>query len=255
MFRSAKKTLLKRVAPWLLPALLILVWYLVTKNPDAGVMFPAPQKVFERAVKMIASGELLGYIAVSARRAFLGFLLGGAVGFGLGLFTGLSKALNVLLNTTVQMLRNIPVLAIIPLAIVWFGVGEGLKVYLVAFGTFFPIYANTFHGIKSVDPDLVEMGKVYGLSRITIFRRIIFPSAVSSILVGVRLSLGIMWLVLIAAETVATDAGIGYMAMTARGLFQMDKVLISVILYAVLGKLSDMIAVGLENVLLRWRKG
>ena len=248
------KHLWKNIFSWMLPIGLILIWYLVTSFGGTKLRFPTPQAVVVRGIGMLKTGELQSYILVSTERALLGFLLGGIIGFVLGLITGLSVKANILLNTTIQMFRNIPVLAIIPLAIAWFGVGERLKIYLVAFGTFFPIYANTFHGIQSVDKDLLEMGKVYGLSKGSIFRRIIFPSALSSILVGVRLSLGIMWLVLIAAETVATDAGIGYMAMTARGLFQMDKVVLSIVLYAILGKISDVIAVGLESTFLRWRK-
>lgn len=244
----------KNLLSWVLPIGLIIIWYLATNGGDSKFRFPTPQAVLNRGIGMLQTGELQSYILVSTKRALLGFLLGGMIGFLLGLFTGLSAKANIFLNTTIQMFRNIPVLAVIPLAIVWFGVGERLKIYLVAFGTFFPIYANTFHGIKSVDKDLIEMGKVYGLSKGKIFKRIIFPSALSSILVGVRLSLGIMWLVLIAAETVATDAGIGYMAMTARGLFQMDKVVLSILLYAILGKLSDVIAASLESTCLRWRK-
>lgn len=252
--KAINKKLYKNLLAWVLPVVLIVIWYLVTSKGEAKLRFPTPQSVVIRAMGMLQTGELLSYIIVSTKRALLGFLLGGIIGFLLGLVTGLSVNANIFLNTTIQMFRNIPVLAVIPLAIVWFGVGEQLKIYLVAFGTFFPIYANTFHGIQSVDRDLIEMGKVYGLSKPRIFLRIIFPSALSSILVGVRLSLGIMWLVLIAAETVATDAGIGYMAMTARGLFQMDKVVLSIILYAILGKLSDVIAARLESVFLQWRK-
>jgi sulfonate transport system permease protein len=252
--KTINKHLWKNVFSWVLPIGLIIIWYLVTSTGEAKLRFPTPQAVVVRGIGMIKTGELQSYILVSTQRALLGFLLGGVIGFLLGLLTGLSTKANIFLNTTIQMFRNIPVLAVIPLAIVWFGVGEQLKIYLVAFGTFFPIYANTFHGIQSVDKDLVEMGNVYGLSKVKIFLRIMFPSALSSILVGVRLSLGIMWLVLIAAETVATDAGIGYMAMTARGLFQMDKVVLSIILYAILGKLSDVIAARLESTFLRWRK-
>jgi sulfonate transport system permease protein len=152
------------------------------------------------------------------------------------------------------MLRTIPVLAAISLMIIWFGIGERVKVYMVSFGVFFPIYINTYHGIKTIDKGLMEMGAVYGLSRFRIFTDIILPGALPSILVGVRLSLGTMWLLLIASEQIATDAGIGYMAMSARELLQMDKIVLAIILYAILGKLSDASATWLERKLIRWRE-
>ncbi len=249
-----KHQALRMIIPWLVPLLLIFFWYEATLHPSDTLLLPSPSEVVDRAIAMLKTGELQNYIFVSTKRAFMGFFIGGLIGFVLGLINGLSVTINLFFNTTVQMLRNIPALAIIPLMIIWFGIGEEMKVILVAFGVFFPIYANTYHGIKSVDQDLLEMGSVYGFSRFSMFKNIIFPSALSSILVGVRLSLGIMWLVLIAAETVATDAGIGYMAMTARGLMQMDKVVLSIILYALLGKLSDVLASIVEKRCLRWKK-
>lgn len=150
------------------------------------------------------------------------------------------------------MLRNIPNLALIPLVILWFGIGDEARLFLVSLGVMFPIYLNTFHGIKSVDLGLIEMGKVYGLNAWGLFWRIILPGAMSSILVGVRYSLGIMWLTLIVAETIAADSGIGYMAMNAREFMQTDVVVLSILLYALFGKLADAIARTLESYLLQW---
>src|SRR6185503_3641933 len=129
---------------------------------------------------------------------------------------GCSKALEALLDSTVQMIRNIPVLALIPLVILWFGIEEEAKLFLVALGVFFPVYINTLHGIRSVDPQLVEMGRSYGMSPATLFRQVILPGALPSIFVGLRYALGICWLTLIVAETIAASSGIGYMAMQAR---------------------------------------
>ena len=114
------------------------------------------------------------------------------------------------------MIRNIPHLALIPLVIVWFGIEEGAKLFLVALGVFFPIYVNTLHGVRSVDPQLVEMAQSYGMRRVELFRRVILPGALPSIFVGLRYALGVMWLTLIVAETIAAQSGIGYMAMQAR---------------------------------------
>jgi ABC-type nitrate/sulfonate/bicarbonate transport system permease component len=114
------------------------------------------------------------------------------------------------------MVRNVPHLAMIPLVILWFGIGESAKLFLIVIGVFFPIYINTLHGIRSVDPRLIEMGRVYGLSSFELFQKIILPGALPSILVGVRYALGVMWLTLIVAETIASDNGIGFMTMNAR---------------------------------------
>lgn len=251
-----KKTakIVRFIVPWMIPMIVIILWYYETLPGKNATLLPAPDKVLQRTITMFEDGTLGEYISVSAIRAGKGLLLGGLIGLILALATGLSKILNLTLNTTIQMLRTIPILAIISLMIIWFGIGEKVKVYMVAFGVFFPIYINTYHGIKSIDKGLMEMGRVYGLKRIKIFTEIILPGALPSILVGFRLSLGIMWLVLIAAEQIATDAGIGYMAMTARELLQMDKIMLAIIIYAILGKLSDVLATFLEKTLIRWRE-
>ncbi len=242
------------LVPWIVPALVLFFWYYATLPGRNTTLFPAPEKVYQRTVIMIKDGTLWEYVSVSTIRAGKGLLLGGLIGLILGFMTGLSNLLDLAFNTTIQMLRTIPILAAISLMIIWFGIGEEVKVYMVAFGVFFPIYINTYHGIKGIDKGLMEMGRVYGLSSIKIFWDIILPGSLPSILVGLKLSLGSMWLILIAAEQIATDAGIGYMAMTARELLQMDKVLLAIILYAILGKLSDMLATFLERILIRWRE-
>ena len=157
-----------------------------------------------------------------------------------------------LLDTTLQMVRNIPALALIPLVILWFGIDESAKLFLVALGVFFPIYLNTFHGIRSVDAGLIEMARSYGLSGWPLYREVILPGALPSILVGLRFSLGLMWVLLIVAETISAQSGIGYMTMNAREFLQTDVVLVGVLLYALLGKLADLVARGLERRFLRW---
>jgi sulfonate transport system permease protein len=138
------------------------------------------------------------------------------------------------------------------LVILWFGIGESAKLFLIATGVFFPIYINTLHGIRSVDPRLIEMGRVYGLDPFKLFQKIILPGALPSILVGVRYALGVMWLTLIVAETIASDNGIGFMTMNARDFLQTDVVLLGIALYALLGKLADSFTRLLERWLLRW---
>lgn len=153
------------------------------------------------------------------------------------------------------MVRNIPALALIPLVILWFGIDEAAKLFLISVSVFFPIYINTFHGIRNVDPALVEMGRTYGLTRWQLYREIVLPGALSSVLVGLRFSLGLMWVILIVAETISAQAGIGYLTMNAREFLQTDVVLVGILLYALLGKLADLFARGLERYWLRWHPG
>src|SRR6185436_18360231 len=201
------------------------------------------------------SGELWRHLAVSTGRAFIGFTIGGGLGLLLGLLTGSQRWAETALDTTLQMLRNIPPLALIPLVILWFGIDETAKLFLVSLGVFFPIYLNTFHGIRSADRGLIEMARSYGLSGFALYREVILPGALPSILVGVRFSLGLMWVILIVAETISATAGIGYMTMNAREFLQTDVVLVGILLYALLGKLADLIARGLERFWLRWHPG
>src|SRR6202012_580671 len=151
-----------------------------------------------------------------AWRPLTGFAVGGGIGFVLGLATGLFKPAEVALDSTIQMIRNIPALAMIPLVILWFGIGEEAKLFLVALGVFFPVYVNTFHGIRSVDANLVEMARSYGLSGFALYREVILPGALPSILVGVRFALGLMWVMLIVAETISAPSGLGYMTRNGR---------------------------------------
>jgi sulfonate transport system permease protein len=215
-------------------------------------ILPNPLDIFKAGVELGQSGQLWHDIVISSKRAFWGFIIGGGIGFILGLWNGLSRMAETILDTTIQMIRNIPHLALIPIVILWFGIEEEAKLFLVALGTFFPIYLNTFHGIRSVDASLIEMGKVYGLKGFSLFLHVIFPGALSSILVGVRYALGITWVTLIVAETIAANSGIGYMAMNAREFMQLDVVVLSIMLYAILGKLSDVAAKLAERRFLKW---
>ncbi|MBD2200469.1 aliphatic sulfonate ABC transporter permease SsuC [Calothrix anomala FACHB-343] len=252
-YQFLKNRQIQALIPWLVPLSIILVWQVLS---SIGVIptriLPAPLSVVGAAIHLAQTGELFKNIGISAARAISGFLVGGSIGFTLGLVNGISPIAEKLLDTSIQMLRNIPNLALIPLVILWFGIGDEARLFLVSLGVMFPIYLNTFHGIRSVDPGLIEMGKVYGLNTWGLFWRIILPGALSSILVGVRFSLGIMWLTLIVAETIAADSGIGYMAMNAREFMQTDVVVLSILLYALFGKLADVIARSLESYWLQW---
>lgn len=249
-----KKFLFKFI-PWLIPIIVVLVWQL---SANAGwlkeAILPSPIQVIEKTIQLWNSGKLEKNIAVSLYRATAGLLLGGSIGFLLGLANGLSKISRSISNSTIQMVRNIPHLALVPLFILWFGIGEPAKILLVALGTMFPIYVNTYSGIKDVDPDLIEMGHVYQFSNWQLFKEIIFPAALPNVLVGLRYALGIMWTTLIVSEQVNAKSGLGYMAMNAQQFADTKTIVLVVIIYAILGKLSDSIAKFLEDDLLTWRQ-
>lgn len=246
----------QRLLPWLLPVLLMAGWQLASSQGWlSSRVLPAPVDVVTAFWSLAVSGELWEHVRVSAGRALLGLAIGGGMGLVLGLLTGSVRFFETLLDSSVQMVRNIPSLALIPLVILWFGIDEAAKLFLIAVSVFFPIYLNTFHGIRNVDPGLIEMGRSYGLTRWGLYTQIVLPGALSSILVGLRFSLGLMWVILIVAETISAQAGIGYLTMNAREFLQTDVVLVGILLYALLGKLADVFARGLERYWLRWHPG
>jgi len=257
--RLARRLLLaagRGLLPWLLPVALIAAWQLASSlGWLSSRVLPAPVDVVRAAWRLTASGELWVHVKISAGRALGGLAIGGGFGLALGLLTGSVRAFETLLDSTIQMVRNIPALALIPLVILWFGIDESAKLFLIAVSVFFPIYLNTFHGIRNVDPQLIEMGRSYGLSRWQLYAQVILPGAMSSILVGLRFSLGLMWVILIVAETISAQSGIGYLTMNAREFLQTDVVLVGILLYALLGKLADLFARALETWWLRWHPG
>ena len=238
---------------WLLPLGLLVLWQVgASTGLIASTILPDPVDIGRAAYRLTQTGELPHGMAVSTLRALAGLVVGGSIGLAFGFANGLSRWADVLTDTTLQMVRNVPHLALIPLVILWFGIDEGAKLFLVALGVFFPIYLNTLHGIRSVDPQLIEMGRSYGMDARTLFRRIILPGALPSIFVGLRYALGITWLTLIVAETIAAQSGIGYMAMQAREFMQTDVVVLAILIYALLGKLADTSVRLLERSLLTW---
>ena len=243
----------QRFLPFLLPVVVIAAWQLGSSLGWISTrIMPSPAAVVVAFWQTTISGQLPNNILVSAGRAFAGLLVGGSIGFLLGIANGVSRLSEQLTDTTLQMLRTIPHLAMVPLVILWFGIGEESKLFLTALGVLFPIYLNTYHGVRNVDRGLIEMGRVYGMSNWTLFRKVIFPGALPSILVGLRFALGIMWLTLIVAESIAASSGIGYMANNAREFGMTDVVVLTLVIYAILGKLADVVARAIERRALRW---
>lgn len=243
----------RALSPWVAPALVLVAWELLSR---AGViparLLPAPLDVLAAGVEATRRHELLTHLGVSALRAAAGLAIGTTIGLTLGVMTGLSRSLQLVFDGPLQMVRAIPVLSMVPLVILWFGLGETAKIFIVAFSTVFPVYLNTFHGVRSVDPHLIEMARVYGLRGIAFYREVILPGALPSILVGFRFALGIAWIVMIVAESTGAITGLGYVANNAREFMQMDVLVLTILLWALLGKLSDVLARQLERRLLPW---
>ncbi|PKU22071.1 ABC transporter permease subunit [Telmatospirillum siberiense] len=238
---------------WSIPVLLLLVW---EEAARAGwispYILPAPSKVLETAWALTISGRLATDLGVSLLRAASGFAIGGTIGFLLGTLVGFSKIAGTVIDRSVQMIRAVPFLALLPLVIVWFGVGESQKIFMVALGVSFPIYINTTLGIRQIDPKLIELGRVQNLESLELIRRIILPGALPSILTGVRYALATAWLALVVAETVGSNAGIGFLAIDAREFLRTDVIVLTILIYAAIGVSADSIARLLERRLLSW---
>ena len=242
-----------RALSWLVPVLLVVSCEAVAQSGWLSPqVLPAPSKVLRTAVKLAAAGRLLNDLGVSLVRAIVGFAIGGSIGFLLGVAVGFSRIAEAVIDRSIQMIRAIPFLALLPLVIVWLGVGEAEKVFLVALGVSFPIYINTTLGIRQVDPKLIELGRVQGLTTLQLIRRIILPGALPSILTGVRYALATAWLALVVAETIGAQSGIGFLAMDAREFLRTDVIVLTIVIYALIGVVADAIARALEGWLLAW---
>ncbi|OYR38892.1 ABC transporter permease [Halorubrum sp. Ib24] len=237
---------------WLLglvvPAAIVVAWHLlVATGVFAAHQLPTPLRVVETLYGLSASGELWGHVAITVQRVFLGVLLGASVGVVLGTLTGLSGLAADLLDPLLQSLKNIPSLAWVPLFLLWFGIGEGAKVLLIAVGAFFPVYLNLSTGIGEVSEDLLEVAEVYDLGRIESLRRVVFPAAVPSLLVGIRGGVGLAWMFVVAAELIAASEGIGFLLSDGRVLARPDIIVGSILLFAFLGNLSDLAVKEVKN--------
>ncbi|MDB4974192.1 MAG: ABC-type transporter, integral rane subunit [Myxococcaceae bacterium] len=238
---------------WVAPLIVLAIWEVLARVGVIGtIILPAPSTVLLTAKTLIQSGELQVNLLASVKRAVMGFSIGGSLGLSLGILVGFSKVADALLDRSLQALRAVPFLAILPLVVVWFGIGESGKVFLIALGSMFPMYLNTALGIRQVDPKLVEMARVMGLSGPRLVAYTILPGALPSILNGVRYALTTSWLALVVAETLGASAGIGFLATNAREFLQTDVMVLVIILYALIGLASDQLARLLERQLLGW---
>ncbi|MCY9203935.1 ABC transporter permease [Bacillus atrophaeus] len=248
----------KNVYGWVkglvLPFVIIAVWQIAgSMEIVSATVLPTPLVILLTFKDLIVSGELFVHLKISVYRAAAGFLSGAGLGLLIGLLVGFSRKTEHYIDPSLQMLRTVPHLAVTPLFILWFGFDETSKILLIALGAFFPVYINTFLGIRGVDSKLFDVAKVLEFPWYRQMTKLILPAALPSILLGIRLSLGIAWLGLVVAELMGSSEGIGYMIMDARQFSQTNKVFVGIIIFAVVGKLTDSFVRLLERKLLKWR--
>ncbi|MFD7182894.1 ABC transporter permease [Streptomyces sp. NPDC059904] len=247
-----------RVPRWLRrtsgPVLLLALWQLLSST---GVLTPdvlaSPGTIARVAGDLVSDGSLPNAMGVSLRRVAIGLLFGVVVGTGLALVSGLFRVGEDLVDASVQMLRTVPFVGLIPLFIIWFGIGEAPKIAIITLGVSFPLYLNVYAGIRGVDAQLIEAGESLGLSRWGLVRHVVLPGALPGAMTGLRYSLGISWLALVFAEQINADAGIGFLMVQARDFLRTDVIVVCLIVYAFLGLLADFVVRTLERLLLQWR--
>jgi sulfonate transport system permease protein len=239
---------------WLSPVILLLLWELGSRSgliPERTLA--APSTVIGTLVQMTVTGELPSNLLVSFARAGVGLAIGIMLGVALGLGAGLSRLGELAIDPLMQIKRTIPVVALTPLFIVWFGIGETPKIALIAFATVFPVYLNLYSGIRGVDLRLLDAAKSFGLSRWEQVWHVVLPAALPSLLVGLRYALSISIIVLVIAEQINASAGLGYLINNARDFMRTDIIVVCLMVYAMLGLGADWIVRAVEAHALIWR--
>lgn len=236
------------------PVAIIALWQIASMT---GLLSPgilaAPSDILAAAQRLVMSGELVTGLAVSFLRVLVGFSIALAAGVALALASGLSRLGEAVIDPPIQMLKAMPFLGLLPLFILWFGIGEAPKIGLVAFGAVFPIYLTLHGGIRGIDKKLLEAGRTLGLGTLGIIRHIIIPGALPSLLVGVRYGLSVAWLSLVVGEQINASSGIGYIITYARDFLQTDVIVVCLMVYAIMGLLTDGLVRLIEAYALRWR--
>ncbi len=238
------------------PVLVLVIWQAVcSAGVFTSVEVASPVAVLDAARELWAQNVLLPNLLVSLQRVTEGLVLGVAAGTALATVCGLFWIGEDLLDPVLQAARAVPILGLVPLVIIWFGVGEFPKVFLIALGCLFPVYINTYAAIRGVDVKLVEAGKTFGLNRLGLIRRVILPGALPGFLVGLRYALVASWVVDVVAEEINAQSGLGYLINQAQTTDRTDIMFLCLAIYAALGLLADVIVRLLEGSLLAWRRG
>jgi sulfonate transport system permease protein len=253
--KSAKKKRNSNV--WLgfiLPALLLAVWTAATETGFIpSYQLPSPRNVIERIVRLVQDGSLWSHVGITFYRVGIGFFIGTVAAVLLGSIVGFYSKAEKIFDPIIQAFKSIPSLAWVPLFILWMGIGEASKISLIAVGVFFPVYLNIVSGILNVDRKLIEVGKVYGLGHFQLVKRIIFPASLPSFFTGLRSGLGLGWMFVVAAELMGASEGLGYLLVIGQNSSSPDIIIASILLFAIVGKLTDWFVKIIENKVLAWR--
>ncbi|MFE4868013.1 ABC transporter permease [Streptomyces sp. NPDC056682] len=255
---ASRRGRLRSVPRWLRravgPLTLLVLWQVLS---GTGLLSPdtlaSPGTVARAGSDLVKDGTLPSAMGISLQRVAVGLLIGGVAGIALALVSGLSRLGEDLIDATVQMLRTVPWVGLIPLFIIWLGIGEAPKVALIALGVAFHLYLNVYAGIRGVDAQLVEAGQALGLGRWGLVRHVVLPGALPGAMTGLRYSLATAWLALVFGESINADAGIGFLMNQAREFFRTDVIVVCLVVYATLGLLADVVVRTLERLLLQWR--
>ena len=237
------------------PVLLIILWQaLAGSGLLLEVILPSPVKVIKAFFEMVKDGSLGVDLAVSGKRVLIGYLWGAGIALILGVFSGLNKIAERVFSPIINVIRQIPLYAWMPIIILWFGIGEVSKEIIIARGVLIPIYLNTLQGIKGVQVEYFELAEVLELKRSVFLRKIVLPSAVSSIFTGLRLGAGNAWMAVVAAEMLGGLTGLGYALMKSREFLWSDKLIALMVVIGVIGVVIDVILRKIEENTLKWKK-
>jgi sulfonate transport system permease protein len=259
---SARRVLASRGLLRVISPVAVLAGWQIESNLGliSAQKLPPPSEIWSTAVSLIATsspayGTLQGAMLVSLERVAIGFGFGAAAAVSLAILAGLSRLGENAVDPLMQMLRTVPLFGLIPVFIVWFGIGELPKILLIALAAAFPLYLNTFSGIRNVDAKLAELGQALHLRRGELVRQIVLPGALPQMLVGLRQSLGFAWLALVVAEQINANAGLGFMITQATQFLRNDVIFVALLVYCILGLLTDALVRLLERRALSWRRG
>jgi len=237
----------------ILPILILVLWVIATNlELFSPAILPSISTVFDSLKSQLNSGQLIKDIGISLARVVEGYLIASALGITLGVLMGINEKINKVFFLTFTSMRQIPMLAWIPLIVLWFGIGESSKIIVIVIAAYFPILLNTMNGIKRTDKKLIEVGNMYNLSKWKLFTKIYFPSALPSIFVGLKLGLGISWMAVVGAEIIASSSGIGYRMNDARSLMQPEVVFVGMFVIALIGIIMDLILTRISKKITPW---
>lgn len=232
--------------------IIIFIWGLGSKLKIwNSYIIPLPENVFNSSFELLKNGKLFNSIFISLKRVFIGFFISSILAIPLGIIFGLKNKLYNIFEYLFEFLRHVPPLAMVPMIILWFGIGETSKIVIIVLASFFPIFLNTLKGIQICDKKYIEVGKVFNLTKFQIFKKIIFPSAVPDIVLGLKLGIGYSWRAIIAAELIASSSGIGYLILDAQQISRSDIIVVGIISIGLFGIITEYIFSKISNLYLK----